>query len=352
MDIGKALSYITEDPRWKEKVAIGTGVVILSSILSAVLIGVVGFLIVMGYMIRLLQNVRDGVVHPMPEWDQWSDDLVRGLKFAVVIIIWALPAILFSIPVSLGGALIDSRGAAGFIGTTILFGGMCLVILYSLFLAVAQASFSIAFARDEKISSGLQVREIWEWTLANIGQLVIVALAYIVASIGISLVASIVGTLLCIIGLIVTLPLAQLVIYLFQYNLYGQLAASYPFAGASGTAEWTPPPPPVAPTDMTASGFEQSPYAAYGPADEPTVADSAAATAPSDFSDTGVSDTDVSDTDAALAAGTATGTTTDSDVTAGVDAIYPDSGIEESSMEDDKPADDKAEDDTKPSSNA
>ncbi|MEX1019569.1 MAG: DUF4013 domain-containing protein [Litorilinea sp.] len=229
MDIGKALSYITEDPRWKEKIAIGTGVVILSSILSIVFIGVVGFLLVAGYMVRLLQNVRDGHAHPMPEWDQWGEDLVRGLKLVVVVLVWSLPAILFSIPVSLGGVLVDGQGASAFIGSTILFGGMCLVVLYSLFIAVAQASFTIAFARDEKISSGLQVREIWDWTVANIGQLVIVALAYIVVSIGVSLVGSIVGVLLCIIGLVVTLPLAQLVIYLFQYHLYGQLAATYPF---------------------------------------------------------------------------------------------------------------------------
>jgi hypothetical protein len=241
MDIGKALTYMTEDPRWKEKLAIGTGVVILSTILSVVLIGVVGYLIVMGYMVRLLQNVRDGHAYPMPEWDQWGDDLVRGLKLVVVIIVWSLPAILFSIPVSLGGALADGRGAGAFIGTTILFGGMCLLILYGLFLAVAQASFTIAYARDEQIGSGLQVREIWDWTLANIGQLIIVALAYIVVSIGVSLVGSIVGTLLCIIGLIVTLPLAQLIVYLFQFHLYGQLAAAYPFdstpigSGPTGT---------------------------------------------------------------------------------------------------------------------
>ena len=29
---------------------------------------------------RLLQNVRDGETYPMPEWDQWGEDLTRGFK--------------------------------------------------------------------------------------------------------------------------------------------------------------------------------------------------------------------------------------------------------------------------------
>ena len=38
MDYGKALTFITEDERWKEKIAIGVGVVLLSSVLTIVLI--------------------------------------------------------------------------------------------------------------------------------------------------------------------------------------------------------------------------------------------------------------------------------------------------------------------------
>ena len=41
--------------------------------------------------------------------------------------------------------------------------------------------------------------------------------------------AVIVGTLLCLVGLIITIPLAILLTGLFQYHLYGQLAYSYPY---------------------------------------------------------------------------------------------------------------------------
>ena len=83
MEISKSISYITEDPRWQQKLLIGTGVIIASTIFSVVLIGLIGFIIFAGYCVRLLQNVRDGQSYPLPEWDQWGEDLARGFKLAV-----------------------------------------------------------------------------------------------------------------------------------------------------------------------------------------------------------------------------------------------------------------------------
>ena len=112
MDIGRALTFYTEDERWIEKTAIGTGVILLSILLSFILVGVVGFLIVMGYGVRLLQNVRDDVSPVLPEWDQWGDDLSRGFKLFVVQLIWALPIILIVVPITIVTILVGNSGAA------------------------------------------------------------------------------------------------------------------------------------------------------------------------------------------------------------------------------------------------
>lgn len=231
MDIGKALTFVLEDPRWKEKIAIGTAVFLISGLLSVILIGILGYFIVAGYMVRLLQNVRDGNLTPLPEWDEWGEDLTRGFKLFVVAFAWALPMLLFVIPVAVGGAFSESGGPAGFIGGTILFCGMCFMFLYGLFLFLITPGFSIAFARDERINSGLQLREIWEWTQANIGQVVIVAIVVLAATFAINLVATIAGTILCLIGVVLTIPLGMLITYIFQYHLYGQLAFAYPMEG-------------------------------------------------------------------------------------------------------------------------
>ncbi len=248
MDYAKALTFLWEDPRWKEKLTIGTGVMLVSGLLMPVLIGFVGILIVMGYGVRVLQNVRDGNQYPLPEWDQWSEDLARGFKLAIVSLVWALPALLLSIPVVLGGVMMGAGedNGAGFLTAIggLTFGlGNCLVVLFGLFYALVTPGFTVWFARSEQISDGLKLTEVWEWTRRNLGGVVLVAIAYIIASIVISTVASIAGALLCIVGLIVTIPLGMLATYMYQYHLIGQLA----YKDRTGTPYYVPA-APVAPT--------------------------------------------------------------------------------------------------------
>ena len=253
MEIGKAISYITEDPRWQQKMMIGVGVMLASMVLSVVLIGIVGILIITGYAVRLIQNVRDGATYPLPEWDDWGGDLTRGFKLAVVSIIWSLPAIALSIPSGIGGALSGSNSdAAQFVGVMLTICVSCLSVIYSLFVAVMVPGFTIAFVRDERIASGLRFREIWAWTRDNIGQVIVVVLVTIVASIAILLVSLIAGVLLCVIGLIVTLPLGMLAATLFEYHLIGQLAHAYPMAGGSDL-DLPMTPPSDTPSDLMTS---------------------------------------------------------------------------------------------------
>ncbi|MCE7984562.1 MAG: DUF4013 domain-containing protein [Caldilinea sp. CFX5] len=239
MDIGKALTFITEDEHWIEKLAIGVGIVLISSFLAPLLIGLLGFFIVAGYAIRLLQNVRDGQPRPLPEWNQWSEDFVRGLKIAIVTLIWALPIFVVVVPMGVGAALADSgRDAAEIFGGLILFGSLSLTVLYGLVVAFLTPGFTIAFARDEEIRSGLQLTEIWQWTQQHLGQVLLIGIVYLAASFALGIVAMMAGLLLCGIGLIVTMPLSTLVIMLFQHHLYGQLArdSSQPVTSATAAA--------------------------------------------------------------------------------------------------------------------
>ena len=58
MDIGKAISFIFEDPDWLKKVAIGVGLTLLGIIFSVVLIGLIPLIIVTGYFLNM------GVIAP------------------------------------------------------------------------------------------------------------------------------------------------------------------------------------------------------------------------------------------------------------------------------------------------
>lgn len=245
MDFAKSLTFMWEDPRWKEKLAIGTGVMLISSALMPVLIGVVGILIVMGYGVRLLQNVRSGNQYPLPEWDQWGEDLSRGFKLFVVSLVWGLPAILLMLPTVVGGVLLgagdnNSSGFLSGLGALTAGLGYCLIFLYGIFFYLMTPGFTLWFARNEQISEGLKFTEIWQWTQRNLGSVIIAVVAFFVASAVISIVTSVVGAVLCLVGLIVTIPLGMLATYLYQYHLIGQLG----YKADTGKPYYTPAPPP------------------------------------------------------------------------------------------------------------
>jgi hypothetical protein len=271
MDYIKALTFMWEDPRWKEKIAMGTVVVLISMALMPVLIGVVGIIILMGYGLRLLENVRDGNQYPLPEWDQWSDDLSRGFKLFVVSFVWGLPAMLLALPIAFGGILAaagtdgNSAGPLAAIGGLSMAFGYCLILIYGIFYYLITPGFTIWVARNEQISEGFKFTEIWAWTRKNLGNVIIVMIAIFIASMVITTVASIVGAMLCIVGLIVTVPLGVLATYLYQYHLIGQLAYK-DLTGASYYVPAAPVPPMTPVTPVTpAPQTPPAPAAPTGP---------------------------------------------------------------------------------------
>lgn len=253
IDYGKAFSFFTEDEHWLEKLGIGVGVV-LASFLAALLVVLIpsfilyailpwpvagnlaGYavsfltmLIPMGYGLRLLRNVQAGIEKPLPEWNDWGNDLIRGFKLSVVSIVWMLPLLIFAIPTWIGGALTNNYDdAASVFGGMLLLCGSCLSFLYGLFVAVMSPGYTIAFLRDEEISSGLRFREVIAWTRANPGPVVTVAALGLLVVVLAGFLGALVGVILICIGLLVTLPLAVLLPLFFHHHLYGQLARLYP----------------------------------------------------------------------------------------------------------------------------
>ena len=277
MEYAKALTFITEDPRWKEKLAVGTGVMLLSLALSPVLIGIAGIMIVLGYSTRTMQNVRDGRQFPLPEWDQWSDDLARGFKATVVGIIWSLPAIVAVIPMLVGAFMASSNNdAMTAIGAGIIGLSYCLLFLYSILLVALSPGIAISFARDESIGSGIRFQEIIAWTRSHVSEVLLFTIASIVVNIVLSFAGMIVGVLLICIGLVVTIPLVSFVNYVYLANLLGQIAHKdrtgmpyYPPATSSYT-------PPVEQAPYTPAGAPVEAPAAPAPVEAPVAVEPAA----------------------------------------------------------------------------
>ena len=85
MDIGRSLSFIFADRSWVSKVLI-CGLLFF--------VPIIGWLLIGGYLLRLLHNVITGDEPTLPEWNNWGGDIAGGLKSLVVGIIWAIPIII------------------------------------------------------------------------------------------------------------------------------------------------------------------------------------------------------------------------------------------------------------------
>ncbi|MFZ2486697.1 MAG: DUF4013 domain-containing protein [Anaerolineae bacterium] len=223
MDIGKSFSYIFEDPRWTSKIAIGTLIMIVSSLLSPVLVGILGYLVLAGYALEVLRNVRNGEKYPMPEWqDRWGEWLTLGAKGAAAMLVWALPLLVVAVPMTIGFALMDNNDGS-MIGNLVAlcFGG--LATLWGIVFLLVSPAISIRVAETEEIASAIRFGDILSFTRQHIGEVIVASLVYLVGSIIISLVAGLLGVILCLVGVIITAPAGQWITMLVQAHLYAQV---------------------------------------------------------------------------------------------------------------------------------
>ncbi len=226
MDFGKAFTFMFEDPRWKQKLGIGTLVGLVGILLSPVLIGLVLLIIVLGYSLDLVRNVVDGKVLPMPEWDDWSGFLVRGLKLTVAFLVWMLPLVLISIPLVIGAGLSGDNGNASSTGTA--FGALfmvcssCLIILWGLFVTLLSPAIYIRLAATGRLSAAFEIGKLWQLIRDNLGNIILAILLVWVAGLIAGIVASL-GVLLLVCGIFITIPAAMLWQYLVQAHLFGQI---------------------------------------------------------------------------------------------------------------------------------
>lgn len=203
--------FQSTDPRLRAKLAKGTLYVLASIVLSPVLVGIAGFFILGGYGLRLLQNVQTHQEHPLPEWDQWRQDLRSGFFLFVAGIVWFLPLILLSIWVSWSSN--QDPVASGLIS-----------LLTTVVGWIIGPGIAIALAQGLELSDAFRFRTILAWVGQNWLQCLLASLIAGLISIPILVAAAIAGTLALGIGLLVTIPFAFLMAGIYQNHLFGQLA--------------------------------------------------------------------------------------------------------------------------------
>lgn len=224
MDFGKAFTFMFEDPDWLRKLGVGTLVGLVGILFSPILIGLVPLIALLGYTLDVLRNVANGYERPLPEWQDWGGFLARGFKLFAAFLVWALPAILIGIPLSIGSALADQNsGGMGAIAAILIACSSCLLILWGIFLTLLSPAIYVRIAQTDRFAAAFEFSRLWAFTRDNLGNIIIAILLTWVAGLIASIVAPL-GLIALIIGVLVTLPFAMLWQYLVQAHLFGQIA--------------------------------------------------------------------------------------------------------------------------------
>jgi hypothetical protein len=227
MDYGKSFTYPFEDKEWVTKILIGS------------LLSVVPFvnLVVLGYVLKVIRNVADGIEPALPNWDDFADFFMKGLVAALGTLVYALPIIATALAMAFFGALTgyDSGSSQQFSPFVFCIWGLsCLTAFYGLFMALVLPAAYVKYALRGDFGAFFRFGEIFHFITSNLGNYAIAMILTWIAS----FIAGF-GVILCGIGIVFTEFWATLV----MPHLLGQIVR---LSGAP--SEPAPPIAAAAPT--------------------------------------------------------------------------------------------------------
>lgn len=205
MKFGDAFSYVFQDQDWFKKLII-PGLVMLIPIL--------GQIVVLGWSLKVTQNVIRNDPKPLPELD-FGGDLSLGFKATVVAIVYSLPLLVIYIPFIIVTSLAGNSGEdtlMAIMGVA----GACfglLAALYGIAMAIVLPAAYARTAVEDSIGAGLAFGEVFGMVKKAFVPYLLVALGTMVAGFIGSL-----GSIACVIGVLVTMPYSMAI----MGHLYGQ----------------------------------------------------------------------------------------------------------------------------------
>lgn len=169
VDFGKAFTYIFDDENWFDKVIVP---------ILVGLVPIIGQMALMGYILRTIKNVAEGVAEPLPTFE-FGEDLGRGFRYFLVGFVYALPIVILAalvfIPVRISET--SSWVLPTLIG--ILLGGLALI--YTFLLVILQPIMTANFAVKDTFASAFEFKEFFRRFGNNITAWLLVIAGLIIA---------------------------------------------------------------------------------------------------------------------------------------------------------------------------
>ncbi|MGA9534020.1 MAG: DUF4013 domain-containing protein [Anaerolineales bacterium] len=192
MDFGAAFSFVTADEDWVKKLAIAS-VIALVGVLTAGL----AMIPLAGWVLAITRRVREGTEPVLPEWTDFGQLVMDGLKIVAITIVWTLPIILLSACVGLISALVSSgQGNSEMLPAFANVLLSCVSIPYGLVVSLFLPAAYGHLAATDNLGQALNPAVAFKVLRENVGGYVINALVWLFL---VPIIESI-GLLICVIG--------------------------------------------------------------------------------------------------------------------------------------------------------
>lgn len=228
MDIGKAFTFVFEDEQWISKLLIAAAILLLGIAFSWVLLIplILAAALLSGYMVAIIRGVIAGDLDSLPEWDNWGDLLVDGIKFWVISVVYALPIIVVGLCLGVPTGILaeEAEGLSAFL--SLILG--CFNFLYGIALSLVLPAATAFWVANDDLGAAFRFGDVFAFLRENLATYLVTFLA--------SWLASLIGGLgiwVCGVGLLVTAPYA----YMVTGHLYGQAYAESTSQAAEPTLE-------------------------------------------------------------------------------------------------------------------
>jgi hypothetical protein len=182
-NFGETLTYMFKDPKWVGKVVVGA------------LLGIIPIanLVVVGYALRVIDNVRSNTEPPLPEWGGDFGKLwVSGLVLAVIGFLYGIPVWILS---AIASAASGSSRSGGVTVVAVLVGLIAFVFAILLFFWIQGAI--INYAIKSNFGAAFEFGAIWDMIKRNAGRMVMTVVFVVVVSIIIGVVGAVLRIIPC-----------------------------------------------------------------------------------------------------------------------------------------------------------
>jgi hypothetical protein len=212
MDIAKAFTFVFDDDQWVTKLLIAAAILLLGVLLGIFVIpAILAGMLLAGYGVEITRRVINGTAPVLPEWDNWGELLMDGLKVWIIGLVYALPIIVLGLCLGapIGILAEESQEASSLLGSCL----GCLNFLWSIVVSLLMPAAIAFYVVDGELSAAFRFGDVFNFVRDNFATyLIVLVLTWVAGFVGG------LGVLICGVGWLVTAPYASMVV---SY-LYGQ----------------------------------------------------------------------------------------------------------------------------------